>query len=244
MSARETLALTIRYLVGHPGSTENQLLWNQREGTLYRYTRFGLRCLLKALRRIPDAAVEMPSLARMRVLSDAVKTRCGGDQRLVGVFGFIDVCMHKSQRPGTQEEQDKYYNGYYGVNGYKGVYLMGADGCILWADLVTGIHHDNSVYHALSVWLHDNVPVSSGFKILRDSAFAVSDHMIRPYTKREQGRFCDDPARLSDVRDHNKALCSIRIAAEWGMQYLLFVSYLGLMFFPCHRCVKSISFFF
>jgi hypothetical protein len=119
---------------------------------------------------------------------------------LNGVFGFIDGAMHHSTRPDNTAEQTKYYNGYYGVCGYKGVYLVGADECILWAKLDDGREYDNSVYLSLENSLY-KLCRDTIFKSLGDSAFTPSSFLVRPYKTRE---ITGHPDRADKIRKYNK----------------------------------------
>ena len=218
-NARLTLALTLRYMVGGIDTRTRQLEWAGKRWTIDRYINFGIECLNHALDSHPSGRVDLPTVDQMKRLSSAVQRRCTLKgirlKALHGVWGFIDGTMHKSTRPTVNSVQLEYYNGYYGVCGYKAVYLVASDGNIVWARLRKGTEYDNAVHAGLNLTLHSLIPKGSNLKILGDSAFVPSAHLIRPYTTKEKNSLRDT---LTDVESYNKQLSSIRIAAEWAVQ--------------------------
>eukprot|EP00471_Norrisiella_sphaerica_P005053 CAMPEP_0184488292 /NCGR_PEP_ID=MMETSP0113_2-20130426/11106_1 /TAXON_ID=91329 /ORGANISM="Norrisiella sphaerica, Strain BC52" /LENGTH=211 /DNA_ID=CAMNT_0026870883 /DNA_START=1002 /DNA_END=1637 /DNA_ORIENTATION=- len=155
----------------------------------------------------------------MTSLSKAVNRKCIEkdlkNPALNGVWGFIDGSMHKSDKPQADAVQREYYNGYYGVCGYKALYLNTSDGCIAWARLSAGTEHDNSLYAELDLLLHQTMPFTSNLKILGDSAFVPSDHLLRPYDNTQKKGLLH---MLDEVNDYNTQISKLRIAAEWGVQ--------------------------
>lgn len=157
----------------------------------------------------------MPSDHEMFLLSQAVEKKQPNNPYVKGVFAFIDGAMHKTQRPGSDLEQRRLYNGYYGVHGYKAVYCVQADGALCWARLGPGTMADNTVYQELDLELTLND--ISPYNILGDSAFSKSEHLVRPETKQEISA-CTSAADVKEATVRNKHLSSIRIAAEWGVR--------------------------
>lgn len=188
--AKQTLAMTLRYMVGGICTRTRQLEFNGKRRTIDRYLNFGIECLMYALDRTVVGRVELPTLEQMNTLASAVKRRCEAkgitSVKLHHVWGFIDGTMHRSSRPTNHDTQKKFYNGYYGVCGYKALYLVGSDGAILWAKLSRGTEYDNNLYSSLYIKLFDMIPSHSKLAILGDSAFTPSRIMLRPYTEREK----------------------------------------------------------
>mmetsp|Transcript_27051 Transcript_27051/g.43732 ORF Transcript_27051/g.43732 Transcript_27051/m.43732 type:complete len:342 (+) Transcript_27051:731-1756(+) len=203
MSAKMTLALVLSHLVGNPDTRMRQLVHAQCEETLTRYLKFGVECLNAAWCRIPSSRVSLPTLGEMQYLSSLVERRVGGADGgvLNGTFGFIDGSMHTAQKPTCSFKEREYYNGYYGCNGFKAVYLVAADGTIRWAKLCPGTAYDNTVYESLALELHDRIPHTLPYKILGDSAFSITRVLVRPYTSRE---IAAHPGRDAEIRSHNK----------------------------------------
>ena len=212
---RMSLAIILTHLVKRPDLSQVQLLSAGCHATSGRHIQCGMKCLHLALRRIPNARVELPTPGYMRTLADAVEFNAPDNADVRGVWGFLDGSMHPMWRPKDPAEQRRWYNGYYGCHGYKGLYLFLADGTVGWAVLGEGAYHDNNLYTELDLWLHRNCPPD--LRVMGDSAFTRSRHMIRPFTEQELGaiRSAADLARASA---YNRRISRVRIAAEWGVK--------------------------
>ena len=107
-----------------------------------------------------------------------------GNELVKGVFGFIVGTCHKSGKFEDDDKQRKYYNIYYGIHGWKAVYLVSVDGTIAWAKLAYAPAHDNTVFAELQAILYEQC--ADGYKILGNSAFQWYHVCTRPYTDNEK----------------------------------------------------------
>jgi hypothetical protein len=98
--------------------------------TLYRSRQHALKSLALTPTELDDARVEIPTHTEQHHLSECLQHVSGGNELVKGIFGFIDGTWHKSGKCEDDDKQRKYYNGYYGIHGWKAVYLVSADGTI------------------------------------------------------------------------------------------------------------------
>jgi hypothetical protein len=146
--------------------------------------------LALTLTELDDARVEIPTHTEQHHISECLPRVSGGNELVKGVFGFIDGTCHKSGKCEDDDKQRKYYNGYYGIHGWKAVYFVSVDGTIAWAKLAYAPAHDNTVFAELQAILYEQC--TDGYKILGDSAFQRCCVCARPYTDNEKNAASTD----------------------------------------------------
>ena len=117
---------------------------------------------------------------------------CEGRNELAkGVFGLIDGTCHKSGKCEDDDKQWKYYNSFYGIHGWKAVYLVLVNGTIAQVKLTYyAPAHDNTIFAGLQAILYKQC--TDGYKILGDSAFRRCHVCARPYTDNEENAASPD----------------------------------------------------
>ena len=148
------------------------------ETTLCRSRQHALKCLALTLTKLDDACIEIPTHTEQHHLSECLQCVSCRNKLVKGVFGFIDGTCHKSGKCEDDNKHRKYYNGYYGIHGWKAVYLVSADGTIAWAKLAYAPAHDNTVFAELQAILEDKC--TDGYKILGNSMFQWCHVCVHP----------------------------------------------------------------
>jgi hypothetical protein len=95
------------------------------------------------------------------------------------------------------------------------MYTFEADGTIVYARLCPLTWNDNNMYFHLDIMLYDACP--PGLRIIGDTAFTASDHLVRPLNQTE----LNARARLADQAYYaarNTLISQVRQPAEWGVR--------------------------
>jgi hypothetical protein len=180
--------------------------------------RSGEIALYRALQDLPDAQVRWPSLALQKRWSGFITEK---EPLVKHKFGFIDGKNYRVQRPGKDDLQNAYYNGWLHCVLVTGTLCFGVDGTIIWGNINNpGSWNDAETSREfVEKLLSTEFCPDQTMGVVSDSAFPVSEAL---YTRIETPLKMGDLEKLPIEQQFiamakSNAICSIRQAAEWGM---------------------------
>ena len=178
---------------------------------------FSLRVLLLILRKEPAARIQTPPPEYFELFVNLIAARysnLGRKRVAVAIDGVkFDVC-----KPGTNEKQSVFYNGWTHGHYISNVFVFAPNGTIVAMVInAPGALHDSTLmemgklYDKMETWANDH-----SVRMVVDSAFQCID---RPYfirSSQDVAVICDndDPGEYAVLADATSA----RQYAEWGMR--------------------------
>ena len=193
-------------LFGIPRSTQSRIL---RKAEV---------ALFQVLRDEREARIAWPTAAEQVLWSTRISER---EPLIQKKWGFMDGKNFKVQKPGSDDLQNAFYNGWLHSTLITGVLCFGANGCIVWmCHNNPGSWNDGETSRGfVENLLNTTKCPDQQMGVLTDSAFSVSGPLFgRIETPLKTGDFERIPRALQTAAlAKSNAICSIRQAAEWGM---------------------------
>ena len=214
LNSRAALAAVLMWLTSCVGDKHLCIIFGVLASTMSSWRSIALHCLDKALDAFPEAQVVWPDEQEMERLSRFTSAR---EPLLSGIFGFVDGLNLQVQTNPDPDIQNSQWNHWCGQK-VSSVIIWLSDGMIGYARCnYPGSFHDSCIaHHGLYQRLNRKCPPY--YAVAGDSAF--------PTPKNQYGILVVDkdnsvlPGNWRDRRMHvacQKALISVRQAAEWGM---------------------------
>ena len=212
MSAADCLGLNLAWTGLRGSTTSLQLVFGMTGSRISKWLCFGRRILIAILCNHPEAAVRIPSGARIRQFKAAIHAK---HPRLMDVWCTMDGLKLSIQQSGDSHVQNLYYNGWTHDHYVSSVLVFCPDGTIPIAAInFPGSFHDSQIaewgkiYTKLEHVYHDN-----GGQCVVDSAFARNRYNF--LIKSAQA----DPIDMEEAL-LNREATAMRQASEWGMRAL------------------------
>ena len=188
-----------------------QIIFGLTQSVLPLYLQFGMNLLILVLQGLKEAKVKIPSAEEITELQAMVGNR---HPLLSEVWCTMDGIKLYLQCPGTDDEQNNYYNGWQCDHFINSVLVFCPDGSIpICCYNMPGTQHDSTIAHVGGIYdkLH-SVYEQTGAKCTVDSAFSK---LNRPYLIKSGKK------NISLSRQEQRVLVaatSMRQSAEWGMK--------------------------
>ena len=212
MSAADCLGLNLAWTRLRGSTTSLQLVFGLTGSRISKWLRFGRRILVSLLTNHPDAAVRIPSEARIRQCKAAIHAR---HPTLMDVWCTMDGLKLTLQRSGDNTVQNMFYNGWTHDHYVTSVLVFCPDGTIPIAAInYPGCFHDSQIAEWGKIYDKlEAVFINNGGKCVVDSAFARSRNAF--LIKSSQTA----PVDMEDAI-MNREATSMRQSSEWGMRAL------------------------
>lgn len=169
------------------------------------------------LRKLPSSRIKFPSHNKMQYYANLVFQR---NPTVNNIIGFVDGLSLKVQCSDFDEDQRRYYNGYYHDTCCNNVFAFAPDGKIIYACInFPGSLHDSQVAARLSALVIEKI---GNFALCVDQGFPRSGELYGKFVGPidEKTRENLSPILKSRLlREHNKCV-SLRQSSEWGMRAL------------------------
>ena len=169
------------------------------------------------LKNHPAAQIVFPSIDEIQELCEFVRRR---EPMIDDVFGFLDGLALPVQCCPDIDEQNAFYNGYYGDTMVNNIILFSPKGKIIYTAFnCPGSWHDSTVAEPLKDLVVD---MDLSYKICVDQGFPRSgifqDKFVGPLSRKARRRL-SPVLRKAVLVMHNKYV-SLRQSSEWGMRGL------------------------
>lgn len=176
------------------------------------WLRFGRRILIMILKNHSDAAVQIPSAARIDQFKRVIQAR---HRNLENVWCTMDGLKLYLQQSGDVTIQNMYYNGWTHDHYVSSLFVFCPDGTIPIAAVnYPGSFHDSQIAEWGNVYQKlESVFEANGGRCVVDSAFAMT--RFRSLIKSSQ----TDPIDMAEAAVNREAT-AMRQSAEWGMRAL------------------------
>ena len=213
LSAADCLGLNLAW-TRLRGSTKMslQMLFGMTASRVSKWLLFGRRLLIAILSRHPDAAVRIPSAAKIQEYKRVIQDR---HPNLVDVWCTMDGVKLTLEQSGNHVVQNMFYNGWTHDNYVSSIFVFCPDGTIPIAAVnYPGCLHDSQIAESGRVYEKlESVFIRDGGKCVVDSAFSRSRHEF--IIKSSQV----DPVDMEQAAINREAT-SLLQTAEWGMRAL------------------------
>lgn len=216
-SKRMVLGLLLHYYAGTCEIKTLCELFRMPPSTCARIIHHAEFALFQALPTLKHARIRWPSFEEQRQWARFIEDR----EPLVGKrFGFIDGKNYPVARPGDDNKQNSYYNGWLHRHFATSCICFGVDGRIIWMKLnCPGSWNDGEMSRSFREKLMNPLKTLDDYGVVADSAFPVAGPMLRrivtPLKEGDLDR-CD-PSLRAEITAKSSAITSIRQAAEWGV---------------------------
>ena len=221
LNAAATLGLTLRFLTAGVQYADFCLLTSSGKSGPSRYLRFGVLCLLKALRSLPQAVVEMPSEAYLRELGDRMSEH---GEVMRGACFTTDGSLHESEKDEAatsnffEQESHPDYNGWKMLYSKKGLYVFCFDGTISWYLInAPGSWHDAYMFDRCQIEFVSRLP--QGIWMLGDTAFPIIPGKVERARKAGESLPANHQRREFQL-NLEQFSSRMRLSAEWGVKDL------------------------
>jgi len=211
MNSKDCLGLILAWTRTRGSMMCLQIIFGLTQSILSLYLQFGMNLLILVLQDLEEAKVKVPSTNKISELQSLVRNR---HPVLTDVWCTMDGLKLYLQCPGTDDEQNNYYNGWQCDHFINSVLVFCPDGTIpICCYNVPGTQHDSTIAHIGGIYdkLH-SVYEETGAKCTVDSAFSK---LNRPYLIKSGKK------NLNLSREDQRILAaatSMRQSAEWGMK--------------------------
>ena len=156
----------------------------------------------------------MPSVDRARSLANCLYRHTGG--AIHGCFGFVDGTVVRMENSGDSARQNAYYNGMDCMEAVKCVFISLVDGTTGWAVVNDyGSCHDTRCMSWTGIIDTLDSLYPAGLCIVGYVGIPAGRHILRPMTKSEISQLSMTVEDLDHYTRCNKAISSVREAAEW-----------------------------
>ena len=184
ISAKLSLALTLRYLCTSTEGTDCAYLYGLLPSRYSVYMRHGLRCLDECLDAFPESTYEIPVWRTLRTYADVITEK---EEGLVkDVWGAVDGVCLRFEKSGDFIIEGQHYSGYKCADVKKLVCIFAPDGSVCGAVWGVGTMHDSTAFKQLEVKLElqfrEQAQQTQGLRRLRivgDSAFANTALLVQ-----------------------------------------------------------------
>lgn len=211
MSASDGLGLVLVWTRTRGSTSVLQLIFGMTQSSTSEYLSFCTHLLIVVLQQIDGARVRRPTDEEIHSFKDAVKSR---HPRLDGVWCTMDGLKLMLECASTEDEQNRYYNGWTCDHYIGAVLVFCPNGMIpICCYNVPGTVHDSSIAVVGNVYKKlEEVYNRSGGICVCDSAFSRSNY---PFIIKS-----GKPTVEMNINELNilEEATSMRQSAEWGMR--------------------------
>ena len=184
ISAKLSLALTLRYLCTSTEGTDCAYLYGLLPSQYSVYMQHGLRCLDECLDSFPESTYEIPVWRTLRTYADVITEKEEGQVK--DVWGAVDGVCLRFEKSGDFITEGQQYSGYKCADVKKLVCIFAPDGSVCGAVWGVGTMRDSTAFKLLEVKLElqfrKQAQQTQGLRRLRivgDSAFANTAILVQ-----------------------------------------------------------------
>jgi hypothetical protein len=212
IDARVALLIQLRLLAGDPNGDDVSLMSSLVPGTRSRTMKYARKCLLRALKQIPECSVKFPATdEEAQGIADLARGYIGN--RFMDSIGVKDGKVFRMEEPTAN--QFLWLDGKTSRHGHRAVIIWLWDGTIALA----GIHFAagrNDGYVDLSLQLQEHMEhLDPKFYIISDSGFEGNSRVLRAVTSNDYNRLTPE-----EQDEYNsvigKVFRRLRSSTEWG----------------------------
>ena len=219
MNSLTNLGLVLHWLAKGDSLTSLCLFYGTAPSTLSRYLKFGLDCLFKALKGMPNATLSPPSHIYMKDIGASAGVMYGDIMK--GCAFVTDGSLHELEKDAAaqwnyyDEEQHPDYNGWKSMQCKKGLYFFCLDGTISFHIIdCPGGWHDGRIFDRAYDFVYS---LPEGVWILGDSAFPRIPGKLERCRKRSE-HLPSNRLQAERQLQLETFVSSIRMRSEWGIK--------------------------